>query len=164
MFLHVTVNLSTGLGGYLSRYSLPDQVHPLGPGIPFWEPGTPPWDQVHPNGTRYPSGPGTPDSRRLLLRTVRILLECTLVCESIYQQQDNRGKSHHGDKLILPVQWVVLLQGAITLKFGFHGFFSQSKRFGMSPRIYARKRTFMLFSAERNHAFDILFSCPNLLK
>ena len=72
---------------------------PLGPDTP---PGTryTPWDQIHPRyqvhppGTRYtPPGPGTPPgqvhthpgpgthppSRRLLLRTVRILLECILV-------------------------------------------------------------------------------------
>ena len=66
-------------GGYLTRY-------PPGP-------GTPPWDQVHPPRTRYtprdqvhPLGPGTPPvpgtptpQIRLLLRTVRILLECILV-------------------------------------------------------------------------------------
>ena len=79
-----------------------DQVHPLGPGVPPRTRYTS-QDQVHPPGTRYtlppgtrytPPGPGTsqswtrythpwdqvhPPSRRLLLRTVRILLECILV-------------------------------------------------------------------------------------
>ena len=65
-----------------TRYP-PDQVHALGPGTlpkPGTSPGTryppdqvPPWNQVH------PPGPDTPPCRRLLLRTVRILLECILV-------------------------------------------------------------------------------------
>ena len=90
MFLHLSASHSVHSGGegagggYLGRYP-PDQVHPPGS-------GTPPLDQVHPRdqenppGTRYtprqvhPPGPGTlPHSRRLLLRTVHILLECILV-------------------------------------------------------------------------------------
>ena len=48
-----------------------------------------------PPGTRHPQGPDTPRnqappppaSRRLLLRTVRILLECNLVCLFLYRQK-----------------------------------------------------------------------------
>ena len=98
MFLHVCV--CPQRGEYLGRC-------PPGPGAPPRTrytpgPGTPrtrytpqtrytPWDQVSPR-TRYtpqdqvhPPGPGTPPlgpgtpPRRLLLRTVRILLECILV-------------------------------------------------------------------------------------
>ena len=80
---------------YPGRYT-PQQVHPPGqvhtpyPGryTPPSQAGTPPW-QVHPPG-RYTLWAGTPPSRytpqagksrsrRLLLRTVRILLECILV-------------------------------------------------------------------------------------
>ena len=72
-------------GEYLGRYPLGTRYTPLGPGTPPLEPGTPPWDQVHPQDQAhpqdqvYPPGPGTPPRRRLLLRTVRILLECILV-------------------------------------------------------------------------------------
>ena len=93
-YVFTRVCLSTE-GEYLGRY-----LPPLGPGTPSrtsytpLRPDTPthplgpdttprtrytPWDQVH------PLGPGTPprtrytSSRRLLLRTVRILLECILV-------------------------------------------------------------------------------------
>ena len=98
MFLHVCVCPQRGS----TWASTPrDQVHPPGPGTSHrtryttYPPGTrcthpgtrytPPWpgtprDQVH------PPGPGTPPPwtrytprRRLLLRTVRILLECILV-------------------------------------------------------------------------------------
>ena len=43
--------------------------------------GTPPQDQIHPPRQVHPPGPGTHprEQRRLLLRTVRILLECILV-------------------------------------------------------------------------------------
>ena len=63
-----------------------------------------PWDQAHPSRTRHPPGtrhtppgPGTPPGtrhppRRLLLRTVRILLECILVftmsCVRVYDDKD----------------------------------------------------------------------------
>ena len=50
-----------------------------GPGTPCLGPGTPPRTR-HPRYQAHPPGPGTPPSRRLLLRTVRILLECILVC------------------------------------------------------------------------------------
>ena len=72
-----------------TRYTPWDQVHPPGPGTPPqnqvpptpWDqvhppgPDTTPRDQVHPPGTQYTP----PPRRRLLLRTVRILLECILV-------------------------------------------------------------------------------------
>ena len=101
-YVFTRVCLSTG-GECLGMYPLRNQVPPPGPGTPPWDqvyplgPGTPPmtrntpWDQVH-LPTRYtprdqvhpwdqvhPPGPGTPPRRRLLLRTVRILLECILV-------------------------------------------------------------------------------------
>ena len=62
MFLHVSVILSTG-GGSVS-------VHAGIPPPPNQGPSpeqTPPWEQ-------------TPPPRRLLLRTIHILLECILVC------------------------------------------------------------------------------------
>ena len=55
------------------RYTPQDQVHPLGPGTAP-QAGTP--RQVHPSQTMYPP---PRKQRRLLLRTVRILLECILV-------------------------------------------------------------------------------------
>ena len=74
------------------RGGVPDQVHPPGTRFTSWARYTPtpgvdtPPDQVHPSGpgtpprTRYtPLGPGTPPQIRLLLRTVRVLLECILV-------------------------------------------------------------------------------------
>ena len=78
-------------------------------GIPP-EPGTPPEDQVHPPGTRYSRRdqvhpPGTrytpPHSRRLLLRTVRILLERILVlicfCKNILRlSTDVKKSTRHG--------------------------------------------------------------------
>ena len=101
MFLHVSV-CPQGGGAWactpsVTRYPLRDQVHPLGTRYTLWDQVHPPmtrntpWDQVH-LPTRYtprdqvhpwdqlhPPGPGTPPRRRLLLRTVRILLECILV-------------------------------------------------------------------------------------
>ena len=75
MFLHLSVCLSTGGRGLpqcmLGYYpppravTLPPTRHPPGPAPPL--------------GSRSPPGAGTPPSRRLLLRTVRILLECILV-------------------------------------------------------------------------------------
>ena len=92
MFLHLSVYPQGG--GYLGRY-------PPGPGIPPGPSTTPDqvptlWDQVKAPETKYnhspPSpnhlhppdqvphwDPGTTPQRRLLLRTVRILLECILV-------------------------------------------------------------------------------------
>ena len=52
----------------------PGTRHPPGPGTPPRE-QKPPWEQTPP-GTRHPP---PPEQRRLLLRTVRILLECILV-------------------------------------------------------------------------------------
>ena len=58
-----------------TRYT-PRQVDP--PRTPVHPPaGTPPLDQVHPPEQVHPS-------RRLLLRTVRILLECILVNDNFY--------------------------------------------------------------------------------
>ena len=89
MFLHLSASHSVhggggAGGGYLGRYP-PDQVHPPGS-------GTPPWTRYTPGTRKTPLGPGTPPrqvpppgpgtlprSRRLLLRTVHILLECILV-------------------------------------------------------------------------------------
>ena len=88
MFLHVCVCPQGG--EYLGRYPPGTRYTP--PGTRYTPRGTryTPWDQVHPP-TRYTPlvhslGPGsppratvTPSPRRLLLRTVRILLECILV-------------------------------------------------------------------------------------
>ena len=89
LFLHLSVSYSVHRGGE------PGQVPPPGPGTSP-RAGTPP-RQVHclpsrytpgrytPQDQVYPPGPGTPPRtrctprRRLLLRTVRILLECILV-------------------------------------------------------------------------------------
>ena len=63
------------------HHPIPYQVHPPAPGTPP-RPGThtPPGPGTYPAGSGTPPGPGTPPpSRRLLLRTVRILLECILV-------------------------------------------------------------------------------------
>ena len=96
MFLHVSV---CPQGEYLGRYPPGTRYtpSPLGPGTPP-RPGTHPQHQVHPHprtevhppshprgqvhssGTRYtPRRDQVPPRRRLLLRTVRILLECILV-------------------------------------------------------------------------------------
>ena len=74
--------------------SPPDQVHPPGPGTPPrtrytpWDqapsPGRYPRDQIHPQDRYIPQTRYTPrPSRRLLLRTVRILLECILVLSHV---------------------------------------------------------------------------------
>ena len=66
-----------------------DQVHPLGPGTPLDQvhpleqtpprPGAPPRTRYTPQDQVHPPGPGTPHEIRLLLQTVRILLECSLI-------------------------------------------------------------------------------------
>ena len=72
MFLHLSVVLFTG-GVFLSAcWDTPQDQAP-----PWEQTPPPPQDQA-------PPGPGTPpprrcEQRRLLLRTVRILLECILV-------------------------------------------------------------------------------------
>ena len=77
MFLHVSVCPQGGVPGQVPPW---DQVHPLGPGTPCRYQVHPPLGPGTPPGTRYiPPGPGTPPRRRLLLRTVRILLECIIV-------------------------------------------------------------------------------------
>ena len=106
MFLHLSVSHSVHRGGLpqcMLGYHTPRNRHPRGtrhpPGTrhPLGTrhpprtrhhppgPGTP-WDQVPSQGPGTPLGPGAPlpgpdtaPSRRLLLRTVRILLECILV-------------------------------------------------------------------------------------
>ena len=71
MFLHVSVILSTVAGGR----GVPGQV--------------PPWDQVHPPGTKYtPRDQVHPPEQCMLgdtgnKRAVRILLQCILVQECI---------------------------------------------------------------------------------
>ena len=55
-----------------TRYTSPNQVHPI--------------DQVHPRGPDTPPGLGTPP-RRLLSQTVRILLECILVCSFLHHDE-----------------------------------------------------------------------------
>ena len=69
-----------------------DQVHPPGPGTPPGL-GTPPRTRYSPPDQVHPLGPGTPPRRRLLLRTVRILLECILVwynfCQKLYENEKN---------------------------------------------------------------------------
>ena len=75
------------------RYPTPPPAGtPPGPGTPpgrytYWA-GTPPpgrYKQVHPLAGTPPPGRYTPPDRRLLLRTVRILLECILFCVFFFQ-------------------------------------------------------------------------------
>ena len=78
MFLHLSVILSTGevSGRYPSR-----QTPPVGRHLP----GQTPLGRHPPRADTFPSGQTpprqTPPSRRLLQRTVCILLECILVCQ-----------------------------------------------------------------------------------
>ena len=87
MFLHLSV---CPQGGITWAGTLRDQVHPPGPGTPPWDQVYPHWDQVHPPGPGTPPGQVPPyqvhprdqvhpPSRQLLLRTVRILVECILL-------------------------------------------------------------------------------------
>ena len=80
MFLLLSVILFTG-GGVPGQVPPRNQVHPPGLGTPPRS-GTPrqvPPGQVHPRQVHPPGQVHPPSSRRLLLRTVRILLECILV-------------------------------------------------------------------------------------
>ena len=61
----------------LGYHAPPEQTPPPGP-------GTPP-EQTPPQ-SRHPPGAGTSPSRRLLLRTVRILMECILVLRCVFFQ------------------------------------------------------------------------------
>ena len=86
MFLHLSVSHSVHRGEYLGRYPqagippgryTPRQVH-----LPLTGPGTPTsrYTPLGPGTPPSPLGRGTPpEQRRLLLRTVPILLECILV-------------------------------------------------------------------------------------
>ena len=72
-----------------------DQVPPSGPGTRprtrYPQNQVPPGAGTHPSGARYPPdqvhplGPCAPPRRRILLRTVRILLECILVVKMFSQ-------------------------------------------------------------------------------
>ena len=94
----MSVILFTGEGSASVHAGIPPPGtrNPLGPGTPRSRhppgPGTTPGTRHHPQSRHPPPGPGTPQdqappgtrhplpgSRRLLLRTVRILLECVLV-------------------------------------------------------------------------------------
>ena len=92
MFLHLSVILSTGgvcLSACWDTTPSRDQAHPSGTGTPQSNPQEQappktrqiPPDQAHPPRTRHPPG-----RRRLLLRTVRILLECILVFKLVAKQ------------------------------------------------------------------------------
>ena len=70
-YVFTRVCLSTGGGEYLGRYPSRTRHTPL------WTRYTP--RNKVPPGPCTPPGPGTPPRRRLLLRTVWILLECILV-------------------------------------------------------------------------------------
>ena len=99
MFLHLSVILFTGGGGGVPA---PGRVCLLGgvtcpppsrytpwAGTPPYTPlraGTPPLGQIYPPWAGTPPRAGTPPTpgRRLLLRTVRILLECILIlCNAV---------------------------------------------------------------------------------
>ena len=65
-----------GPGSLLDQVHPPDQVHPARIRYTPLGPGMPPQDQVH---SHTPPDQVHPPGRRLLLPTVRILLECILV-------------------------------------------------------------------------------------
>ena len=79
-----------------TRYT-PWQVHPLDQVHP--PTGTPPGSGTLPN--RYTPGTRYTPSRRLLLRTVRILLECILVDISFCKIVNKQGSGQYGKSTIL---------------------------------------------------------------